>query len=114
MTTKRKKNHVSPEHAAELIEEIAKRVETQNYAFDIQVAISTVGQALVELRHVDGLRLINRIGQLLSAENSKTARNRYGDYIQKRLAEIPPLDPVADSAALRALATEIAANTSRH
>ena len=114
MTTKRKKNQVSPEHAAELIEEIAKRVETQNYAFDIQVAISTVSQALVELRHVDGLRLITRIEQLLSAKHSKTASNRYGGYVQKRLAEIPPLDPIADSAALRSLAAEIAANTSQH
>jgi hypothetical protein len=114
MTTKRKKNQVSHEHVAELIEEIAKRVETQNYDFDIQVAISTVGQALVELRHADGLRLINRIGHLLTAQNSKTAPNRYGDYVQKRLAEIPPLDPIADSAALRALAAEIAANTSQH
>ncbi len=71
MTTKRKKKQVPLERAAELIEEIAERVETQNYASDIQVIISTVGQALLEIRHLDGLRLINRIGLLLNTENDK-------------------------------------------
>ena len=114
MTTKSKKKQVPLEHTAELIEEIARRVERQNYAFDIQVAISTVGQALVEIRHLDGLNLINRIGLLTSTENRKTVPNRYGGYVQKQLAEIPPLDPIADSSALRALAAEITANTIQH
>lgn len=109
MATKRKKQ-VPLVHAAKLIEEIAKRVETQNYAFDIQVNISTVGQALLEIRHLDGLILINRVALLLNTQNGKATSNRYGDYIQKRLAKIPSLDPIADSAALRALAAEITSN----
>jgi hypothetical protein len=114
VATKRKKKQIPLEHAAKLIEEIAKRVETLNYAFDIQVTISAVGQTLLEIQHLDGLRLINRIALLLNTGNGKAAHNRYGGYIQQRLAEIPPLDPIADRAALRALATEIAIITPQH
>jgi hypothetical protein len=59
-------------------------------------------------RHLDGLKLVNRIGLLLNTKNGKAVSNRYGNYVQKQLAKIPPLDPVADSAALRALATALA------
>jgi hypothetical protein len=114
VTTKRKKKQIPFEHVAELIEEIAKRVETQNYAFDIQITISAVGQVLLEIRHLDGMRLINRIGLLLNTKNGKATSKRYGCYVQKQLAQIPPLDPTADSAALRALAAEIAAITPQH
>ena len=114
MATKRKKKQVPLEHAAKLIKEIAKRVETQNYTSEIQVTISAVGEMLIEIRHLDGLELINRIGLLLNTENGKATSNRYGGYIQKQLAKMPPLDPIADSAALRALAAEIAAITPKH
>lgn len=114
MATKRRKKQIPLEHAAKLIEEIAERVETLNYAFDIQVTISAVEQVLIEIRHLHGLKLINRIGLLLNTKNGKAASNRYGGYVQKQLAKMPPLDPIADSAALRALATEIAAITPQH
>jgi hypothetical protein len=97
-----------------LIEEVAERVETLNYAFDVQVTISAIGQVLTEIRHPHGLKLINRVGLLLSTKNGKAASNRYGGYVQKQLAKMPPLDPIADSAALRALAAEITAITPQH
>lgn len=90
MGTKRKKKQISLEHAAKLIEEIAKRVETQNDSFDIQVTISAVEQVLIEMRHLDGLKLVNRIGLLLITKNGKAASNRYGGYVQKQLARTPP------------------------
>jgi hypothetical protein len=108
MATKRKKKQVPPEQVAQLIEEIAKRVETLNYSSDVQVSISAVGEMLTEIHHPDGLKLVNRIGLLLTTENGKVTSNRYGGYVQKQLAKMPPLDPIADSAALRALAVEIA------
>lgn len=113
MAIKHLKKPIPLEEVARLIEEIAERVETKNYAFDNQVAASAVGQALLEMRHLDGVKLINHIALLLNTENGKATTDRYGGYIQKRLAKIPPLDPIADSAALRALAAEIAATASK-
>jgi len=49
--------------------------ETHNYTFDIQVPIAAVGQVLIEIRHLNGLELINRIGLLLNTENGKATSN---------------------------------------
>ena len=113
MATKRKKKQVGLEHVAKLIEQIAQRVETLNYDFDIQVTISAVEQVLIETRHLDGLKLLN-CRLLLNTKNGKATSNRYRGYVQKQLAKIPPLDPTADSTALRALAAEITAITPHH
>jgi hypothetical protein len=102
---KKRKQQLTREEIATLIEEIAERVANENFSFDIQVTISAAEQALVELRHVEGLKILIRIGLLMSTKNGTTAM-KY-DYVRKRVEALTPLDPTADSVALRSLAADI-------
>jgi hypothetical protein len=102
---KKRKKQLTGEELATLIEEIAERVANEDYSFDIQVTISAAEQALLELRHLDGLKLLSRIALLMSTENGTTAM-KY-EYVRKSVEALTPLDPTADSVALRSLATDI-------
>jgi hypothetical protein len=106
---KKRKPQLTGEELATLIVEIAERVANEDYSFDIQVTISTAEQALLELRHLDGLKLLSRIALLMSTENGTTAM-KY-EYVRKRVEALTPLDPTADSVALSSLAAEIRTQT---
>jgi hypothetical protein len=105
MRRRRKKQPVSREETAALIEQIAERIANGDRSFDLQLPMTTAQQRLVELRDVEGSLLLNRISLLLLTENG-TANVRY-DYVRERVKELAPLDPDTDVAALRALAEKI-------
>lgn len=109
MSKKKKVPSLTREETAALINEIAERVAKGDRSFDLQIPIVKAEQALAELRHLDGLKLLNRIGLLLITLNGK-AKSRY-ELVQKTVEALPPFNPIEDSIALRSLADEIRKNT---
>ena len=107
--SKKKAQSLTREETAALIDEIAERIEKGDRSFDLQIPITKAQQALIELRNLDGLELLNRIGLLLTAHDGK-AKYRY-ELVQKTIEALPPFNPVEDSIALRSLADEIRKNT---
>lgn len=105
MSRRRKKQPISRDETAALIEQIAERIANGDRSFDLQLPMTAAQQGLVELRDVEGSLQLNRISLLLLTENG-TANVRY-DYVRKRVEELAPLDPESDVAALRTLAEEI-------
>ena len=105
MSRKRRGASMTREEVAVLIEDIADRIASGDQSFDIQLSITTAQEALFELRHIDGLKLLNCVGLLHLTQNG-TENVRY-DYVRKRVEELTPLDAEQDSAALRDLATSI-------
>lgn len=100
-----KGNTLPREQIAAVIEEIADGVAEGSLSFHLQLPIVQAQEAMVELRNVDGLKLLNRISMLLLTEN-REKKMRY-EVVNKAAQEFSPLDPTEDSKALRALAEEI-------
>ncbi len=90
---------------AGLIEDVADRVQRNDLAYGIQVLISEAQFELLELQHIEGIQLLNRIG-LLQGEAEGSGGHRYG-WVQQTIEKMLPLDPGQDSQALRDLAGEI-------
>jgi len=105
MSKKRKGYSLTREETATLIDEIAERIANGDRSFDLQLPLQQALEALVEIRHVDGLKLLNRIALLLNTESGK-ANPRY-DYVRKTVEALPPFDPIEDSNALRSLANDV-------
>jgi len=70
-----------------------------------------IERVLIELRHVEGLKLLTRISLLLLTANGTT--NVTVEYAKKRVDSLEPINPAADSAALRSLAEEIRGHARR-
>jgi hypothetical protein len=105
MGRRRKPQSMTHEEIATVIEEVADYVANRDYSFDTQILISTAQQALAELRHLEGMQLLNRISLLLLTENG-TTNMRY-DFVRSTMESMPPLDPAEDSAALRSIAADL-------
>lgn len=99
MGRKRKGASMTREEVAALIEDIADRIASGDQSFEIQLPITTAQEALLELRHIEGLKLLNRVGLLHLMQNG-TKDVRY-DYIRREMEELTPLDVKQDSATLR-------------
>ena len=93
------------ETVAQTIEDIADRIANGETTYELHVATSAAEQALLEFEHIEGLRLLNRVGLLLLTNNG-TENVRY-PIVQKMIEKLTPLDTAADSEALRSLAREI-------
>ena len=96
---------LSARDLAELIEGIAERVESRDLSFSIQLEIQTASEELLDRRHIEGLKLLNRMGLLQSVEGQEKP-HRY-ELVERTIAKMSPLDPDSDGAALRHLAGEI-------
>lgn len=105
MGRKRKGASMTREEAATLIEAVSARIASRDQAFDIQLQLTTAGEALLELKHVEGLKLLNRIGLLLITQNG-TKNVRY-ERVRKTVEKLTPLDAEKDSVALLNLAKSI-------
>jgi hypothetical protein len=92
-------------HIAELIEQVADGVARGDWSFGLQMPLTAAERALIDLQHLDGLKLLNRVGILLLTKNGR-AEVRY-DFVRRTVASMAPLDPVEDANALRALAREL-------
>src|SRR5687767_6830761 len=93
------------EIAAQTIEAIAERIANGERSNDLSAAITAAEQAMLDIEHIEGMRLLNRIG-LLMVTNSGTENIHY-PIVRKIVDNLKPLDASADSAALRALAYEL-------
>jgi hypothetical protein len=101
----KRRTPMTKERIAAAIEAVADRVAQEDYSFDIQVTASKAELGLTELRNVEALKLLSRVSILLLTKNgTKTSPYK---YVQKQLESLTPLDSVADSAALRAVAQEL-------
>ncbi len=108
MFTGRKGHYTTSEETANLLEEIAGRLRDGERSFELQLPISQAQTMMLEMNHMDGLRLLNRISLLLLTKNKK---NNVGhDFTRKRLEALSPLDPLEDSKTLQILADQIRGN----
>lgn len=93
------------EETANLLEEIAEHIRKGTGSFDLQLPISQAQAVMLELGHMDGLKLLNRIALLL------LTKGRLGnvgyDFARKKVETLKPLDPIVDSQAIQALAHDI-------
>lgn len=103
-----KRKPVTKEQIATVLEAVADRVANEDYSSDIQLTASTAELGLAQLRNAKALKLLNRVLLLLSTKNA-TEPSRY-QYVEKTVQSLEPLDPVADSAALRDVARELRAS----
>jgi hypothetical protein len=100
------KGHLMPrESVAQALEQIAERIESGEDSSDLHTTITAAEQELIEFGHMEGMKLLNRIGLLLTTNNG--TENIHYPIVLKIVAKLPPLDAAADSAALRELAHEI-------
>lgn len=106
MNKKVKKRPVTPEEVANLIDQIAEEIKNGNRSFDIQLPLSEAEKALAKLRHLEGIKLLNRIGLLLLNENRKGTGFFYPG-VKETIDKLPPLDTVEDVKALQDLANQI-------
>jgi len=93
------------EDTANMLENIAERIANGERSFDLQLPITTSQETLIKMRHIEGLKLLNRISLLLNVHDKK-GKYRY-EIIQKTIESLPPLDPDLDCNKLRELANEI-------
>lgn len=101
----KKRKRLSAEALAHVIEGIAARVESRDESFAVQMEIQSASAELMEMRHVEGLRLLNRVALLQLTAGSKGSQ-RYR-IVEETIARMPPLDPEGDGVALRELAKDI-------
>lgn len=101
----KKGSSLSREETANLLEEIAKHIIDGDRSFDLQLPITQAQEAMLEMRHMDGMKLLNRIALLLLTSDGKA--NVGNDFTRKRVEALNPLDPMEDSKALQILADEV-------
>lgn len=93
---------LSDEELADLIYKLADLVSGEQLSFDLQ-AITSIQEALVERKHSNGAKLVNRISLLAGNESEAY---KYG-YAKETAESMEPLDPEKDAERLRQLAQEI-------
>jgi hypothetical protein len=92
---------MTKEETASLLEEVAERLANGDRSFDLQSQLARASETLAEMRHVEGLILLNRLKRLLPTEPSW-----YG-IVRETVEALPPLDPASDADALRSLASDV-------
>lgn len=93
------------EETANLLDKIAERIREGERSFELQLPISQAQAMMLEIGHIDGLKLLNRIALLLL---TKDRMGNVGyDFTRKKVEALTPLDPLEDSQALQTLANEI-------
>ncbi len=95
---------ISNNELKRLIVELSELVSKGDTSFDIQVLTTTISEALMERRHIDGLKLVTRIS-LLSIVSDMGGKSRY-DYVNRHVENSEPLDPKEDATALNEMANE--------
>lgn len=89
-----------------MLEDIAERIADGDRSFDLQVALTQAEAACAKIQNLEGLKLLNRIGLLLSTEGGKATRY---SYVQEIVEALPLLNPAEDARALRSLAYDVRA-----
>lgn len=95
----------TPGQLAAALDHIGARIASNDLSFDLQLELCDAEEALVRMKHIDGLRLLNRISMMHNTENG-TKHVKY-ELVRNAVAQMDPLDPVKDSAAVRTLASEL-------
>lgn len=105
MSREGKVHSMTCEETANLLEEIAEHIKAGERFFELQLPISQAQAMMLELDHMDGLKLLNRVALLLL---SKDRMSNVGyDFTRKRVEALKPLDPIEDSQAIQELAHDI-------
>jgi hypothetical protein len=90
---------------AEVLEGLAERISRRDMSYDVQGQVLAAMSALVELRHIEGVLLLNRLSFLLLTDGGGGVM-KY-EYARKWAQQLAPLDPAKEAAALRQLAAEL-------
>ena len=99
---------MSRENLANLLDELADRIEGGDKSFALQVPLTQAAQALAILEHRQGAQLLVQIMTLLLHQRPRSSANSaIEDYLKRHTAHLKPLDPPKDAAAMRELANEI-------
>jgi hypothetical protein len=107
LSVKGRVNEVDVRNLIARLERIANWIERENPDVEVETEIAQAEMDCARLRHGEGLHLLNRLS-LVHYARHREEPSRY-QVVEEALDNVEPLDPVQDSAAIRALAKELRA-----